>query len=355
LEEERRRQKLNQVYRPPNSIEVRDTLAKVATQLPLLFVRHPVKREAMAQSHLPNTMPLRPLQADTTALLRKSLEEVVQENPPLEKYDDDTLVGLAAGYTSLAYLFFRIAQRHRDLHVGGHDCMYWAKKYIAGDRGSLELTDSNCGLVCEKLAFEAVKACITKDDDDVAAFLGNIPRLVDPTREDAFPNEMIYGRGAVLYMLRMIRTFVPNSLQSVNEAIAKVGQQILHTKGNWLWNGKRYYGAPHGDIGIITQLVLSDPSLAPGLTTRLDELLHQQNESGNWPDTDEVREDADKRVQFCHGAPGFIFALQALRPFYPDYHARFDAAIANGRQVTWTRGFLVKEPSLCHGLLGNGL
>ncbi|OAA48598.1 LanC-like protein 1 [Metarhizium rileyi] len=252
----------------------------------------------MAQAYLPNTLPLQPLALDTAALLRQSLEDIVLENPPLDKYEE-TLNGLAAGPTALAYLFLQMAQKHADLQIQGHGCMYWAEKYISGDRGPQEIRDKNCGLVCEKLAFAAVKASITQADRDMAAFLDNVPRLLASTPEGAenpFPSEMLYGRAALLYMLRMVKS-----------------------KGDWLWNGKRYYGAPHGDMGIIRQIVLSDPSLAPKLTARLEELLDLQTETGNWPDTDEQREDADRRVQFCHGAPGFIFALQSLRPFYPEF------------------------------------
>ncbi|TWU74415.1 hypothetical protein ED733_003583 [Metarhizium rileyi] len=279
----------------------------------------------MAQAYLPNTLPLQPLALDTAALLRQSLEDIVLENPPLDKYEE-TLNGLAAGPTALAYLFLQMAQKHADLQIQGHECMYWAEKYINGDRGPQEIRDKNCGLVCEKLAFAAVKASITQDDRDVAAFLDNVPRLLASTLEGAenpFPIEMLYGRAALLYMLRMVKRFVPTSADSANEAIDKFCQKILATrdnsKGDWLWNGKRYYGAPHGDMGIIRQIVLSDPSLAPKLTARLEELLDLQTETGNWPDTDEQREDADRRVQFCHGAPGFIFALQSLRPFYPEF------------------------------------
>ncbi|KHN98841.1 LanC-like protein 1 [Metarhizium album ARSEF 1941] len=313
----------------------------------------------MAQAYLPNTMSLQPLTADTASLLKQSLEGIVRQNPPLEK--DDNNLGLAAGHTALAYLFLRMAQKHADLQIHGHGCMYWAERYMAGDRGPQHVQDKNCGLMCEKLAWEAVRASITGSEEAVATFLENVPRLVEPTPkgEDPFPSEMLYGRAAVLYLLRMVRRFVPSSADPIDEAIGRICQRILesrdNSKGGWLWKGKRYYGAVHGDIGVMTQIVLSDPSLAPRLRTRLEELLDMQADGGNWPATDEDKEDSDRLVQFCHGAPGFIFALQSLRPFYPMLQERIDGAIEKGRQATWARGLLVKEPSLCHGLFGNGL
>ncbi len=95
----------------------------------------------------------------------------------------------------------------------------------------------------------------------------------------------------------------------------------------------------------------------PKLAGRLEELLDLQTPEGNWIHTAPALEagEAATRVQFCHGAPGYIFALRALRPYYPQFQGRFDQAIDKGREVTWTKGILKKEPSLCHGLFGNAL
>lgn len=342
----------------------RDNSTTIAISSTVQKIQVSAKSLTMAQQFLPNTMPLQPLEADTKALLKQSLEEIVQQNPPLEKYSEDDLGGLVAGYTGLAYLFLQMAHRHPQLQIQGHDCNYWAGEYLKGDRGTLELDPGNCGFVSEKLALAAIKACFSKDEKDVAALLDNVPDVVAPDAEGVkkFPSEMIYGRTAMLYMLRLVKKFVPSSTGAVDEAITKICQRVLDTKdndqGHWLWNGRHYYGAAHGDIGIITQIVLSEPSLAPRLAARVEELLDLQTDAGNWYDTDAPREDTATnpgRVQYCHGAPGFIFCLQSLRPFYPALHDRIDAAIAKAREITWTNGILVKEPSLCHGLFGNGL
>ena len=127
--------------------------------------------------------------------------------------------------------------------------------------------------------------------------------------------------------------------------------------GNWEFYGDRFYGPPHGDIDIITQLVLTLPSLAPKLSGKVEELLSLQGPDGNWPSSRDTMEAKKgwERVQYCHGAPGFVCALQTLRPFYPELHDRIDQAIARGRETTWSRGLLTKEPNLCHGILGNAL
>ena len=60
-------------------------------------------------------------------------------------------------------------------------------------------------------------------------------------------------------------------------------------------------------------------------------------------------------VQWCHGAPGFAYSLQALRPYFPQLQGRIDVAVAEAQELVWKQGLLTKEPSLCHGIFGNAL
>lgn len=205
---------------------------------------------------------------------------------------------------------------------------------------------------------------MSKEHTDVLAFLSNMPKVLGPystEQGNPYENELLYGRTGVLYLLRMLRRWGPNSASSLEEPIAQLAGKIMGTDsdgmGNWEFNGDRVYGPPHGDIGIITQLVLTLPSLAPKLSGKVEELLSLQGPDGNWPssrDKMEVKKGWE-RVQYCHGAPGFVCALQTLRPFYPELHDRIDQAVAQGRETTWSRGLLTKEPNLCHGILGNAL
>lgn len=108
----------------------------------------------------------------------------------------------------------------------------------------------------------------------------------------------------------------------------------------------------HGDIGIITQIVLSDPSYAPKLEDKLLSLLKQQDTEGNWlviPERDIAF------VQFCHGAAGFVLSLVAIRPHFPNLHAQIDTAVDLGRKLIWEKGLLAKEPNICNGIMGNAL
>ena len=52
---------------------------------------------------------------------------------------------------------------------------------------------------------------------------------------------------------------------------------------DWKWHGRRYLGAVHGDISIMTQLVVTTPALAQQVERKLDQLLAMQDATGNWP------------------------------------------------------------------------
>jgi hypothetical protein len=121
----------------------------------------------------------------------------------------------------------------------------------------------------------------------------------------------------------------------------------------WIWSGCQYCGSVHGEIGILAQIVLSDPSYAPKLEAKLSSLLNLQGSDGNWP----VVPGKDiGLVQFCHGAPGFVISLVAIQPYFTSHlQARIDAAVERGRELIWEKGLLTKEPNVCHGIIGNAL
>jgi hypothetical protein len=55
-----------------------------------------------------------------------------------------------------------------------------------------------------------------------------------------------------------------------------------------------------------------------------------------------------KRMQFCHGAPGFVVCLADM----PD--DELDALLLAAGHATWAAGPLALGASLCHGTGGNG-
>jgi hypothetical protein len=194
---------------------------------------------------------------------------------------------------------------------------------------------------------------VSRDLGDVRKFVGSVEQIMGV--ED-YPDEMLYGRAGTLYLLRMVRHWVRGSEGLVDPAIAEVSNMILNRGPEWRWHGRRYLGAVHGDIGIVTQLVLTSPELAPRLRPVVERLLEMQLPDGNWPSSEESGGSGGKGlVQFCHGAPGFVLSLLAIGPHFPELGEQFDAAIAKGRECIWSQGLLKKEPSLCHGIFGNAL
>ena len=306
----------------------------------------------------PLTLPRSP-----SSLLKEALEEILLHTPPQESYVSRSsgplhLGGLLSGPTALAYLFFRASEAQTDLRVADHSASRWAKRYLRGDRGSLKVRTGACGLKSERLAYDAVKACISRDPDDVKTFLASLaPVLHSLGRADVFPSELFCGRAGTLYFLRLVRHFVPDSAPLLEDAIRAISISIIEVgddgRGNWLFHDKHYIGAAHGDVGIITQLVLTTPSLAPKLETRLDKFLDTQFDDGNWPSS--AGKTSSPYVQWCHGAPGCVISLVALREHFPNLQTKIDAAIHKGRSCIWRAGLLKKEPSLCHGIFGNAM
>lgn len=329
----------------------------------------PQRNPGMDRRYISNNLPPQTLAYEPVDYLHASLEAILNETPPRAHYQESQLGGLYTGYTGLAYLFLSISALHPDLKVMGRDAHFWAGRYLNGTRDNLKIRRGNCGISCEKLAFLAVRACVTQEPGDVVEFVSVIPSLIGPyasSEEDPFPSDLVTGRAGALYLMRMVKHWVPNMGFCLDSPIHRMIEKMIEKdeKGNmsWLWHGKRNFGAAHGEIGIITQLVLSKPALAPQFAGHLERLLDLQK-NGNWPSS-EIGGHLGRRdlIQWCHGAPGFLYSLQALRPHFPamrpshpEIRSRIDAAIAAARDITWEKGLLTKEPSLCHGILGNAL
>ena len=309
-------------------------------------------------AYIKNNMPLQALTGTPRELLISTFEEILRSHPVPHAYQEDMQKGIFSGHTSLVFLMFRISVLHPDLKIQGYDLQYWAEKYLKPASRDVVIKDGYAGLHCEKMAVDALQACFTKRKEDVDQLLSSMPAFLGPyLGPDPFESEMSYGRSGVLYMLRLVKHFNPRYASAIEPHIESLAEHILASqeKTPWEFCGRQYLGPAHGDIGIITQLVLSLPSIAPRLTNQLRELLDLQLPDGNWPKVNEPEAEDKSLVQFCHGAPGFVFSLKSLRPFYPELHKRIDAAIIRGQELIWNRGLLRKEPSMCHGILGNAM
>lgn len=314
----------------------------------------------MQSRYIPNNFKeLLTLEKKPVEYLQDALEDIIDNYPARERYEPLELGGLWTGPTGTAYLFLHVAQKYPRLQVRGHHAFTWAKAYVHGDRGDLELDSTRCGIHAERLCFDAVRASITRKDSHVEAFVEDVARTLE--RDDkSYPDEVLYGRAGCLYLLRMVRHWVPGQAELLKGVIGELSKKITdHGSANWEWHGKRYLGAMHGVVGILTQLVLTTPELETRLETRylteLNQLLKTQRADGNWPSSETHWKGKEGLVQFCHGAAGFVHSLLSLRKHFQFQQDPIDEAVKRARECIWAEGLLQKEPSLCHGIFGNAL
>ena len=310
----------------------------------------------------PRSVPKRYLPNEATTLLRlddpkayliQSVTRIIRECPPnlpwSSLFRGQIYRGLFVGPTSIAYLFLSLSFKHSDLEIEGKRPAEWCKAYLELGQDNVPLVTEKeiCGITNEYLASNTLKACIYQSENHASKVLDALRTLeANPTH-----CEWMNGRAGGLYLLRLMRKWLPGMAAEINLVITSLIEAILPQQP-WVWSSRQYLGTVHGEIGVLTQVVLSDPSYAPTLEAKLQSLLDLQNTEGNWP----VIEGKDiGLIQFCHGAPGFVCSLLAIRAHFPSLHEHIDAAITLGRRLTWEKGLLTKEPNFCHGIHGNAL
>ena len=283
-------------------------------------------------------------------LLVQALYRIVEDQPPQESYGSEVR-GCFSGPTSIAYLFLHVSAERPELLINSYNAMHWSKAYLAGKRTSLTFEPGKrCGVSSEAVAYLALRAAVYKDRALVEAFHEKVVEVLSTTTEP----EWCFGKAGTLYLTRLICHWFPESSSILSESIAKLRASLIKEGPNWVFNDLQDIGAAHGHIGIIAQIVLSSPlpEERQALKTWLIPLLNLQMPNGNWPYTEQM----DKgHVQFCHGAPGFVHGLMAVRSSFPDLHDEIDQAIEKANLLIEKFVILNKEPNLCHGSFGNGL
>lgn len=287
--------------------------------------------------------------------LTKVLRGCPPSNPWTDKFKQKPM-GLWTGPTSIAYLFLWLADTHPDLTVEGASPRQWCFRYL--DCGSSELPGphglNDWGIKNEYLAYNVVQAAVSGSESCVRKVVDAICTSFDCPPAD---NEHLSGRAGTLALLRIIRRWQPQYTQAIESCIEKLIDQIMAARP-WTFHGHRYIGAAHGMIGIITEIILSKPSMGhdPSITAIIGELLDLQTEGGHWYITDDPTLGSPDLVHYCHGSPGFVISLSSIRPHVSDYlQQRIDTATEKGRREVWEKGLLTKEPNLCHGIVGNML
>lgn len=133
---------------------------------------------------------------------------------------------------------------------------------------------------------------------------------------------------------------------------------IGHTirQPTWAWHSKKHTGAFHGDIGIVSQIILCDPSYAPRLEPNLRPPSHPLNRGGALGPRSHPRSHHDPlpRPNLPRNSGLRSLPLQPL-PGFPSVQTPVENAIQRGRLYIWQKGLLRQEPNLCHGAVGNAL
>lgn len=264
--------------------------------------------------------------------------------------------GFFIGPTSIAYALYSLSLSPtpyiQTLEIGDKSLLEWSKAYLSlGQDTVAPLLADGCGIANEYLSFNTLQACVYQSKVHAQRVLDALKGLNETVPKSYC--EYLKGRAGGLYMLRLIKRALPDLTNEIDIVIEDLIEDILPEQP-WKWDGRQYLGPVHGEIGILTQIVLSDPVYAPKLQWKLLELLEMQEENGNWP----VIPGKDVGlVQFCHGAPGFVISLLAIRKYFtsPEIQEKIAKAIEKGRKCVWESGVLVKEPNVCHGATGNAL
>jgi hypothetical protein len=68
--------------------------------------------------------------------------------------------------------------------------------------------------------------------------------------------------------------------KAINKSIKPLIGHLL-SQEPWFLSGRQYYGSVHGEIGILTQIALGDPSYIPKLEVKLSTFLDNQDNDGN--------------------------------------------------------------------------
>ena len=290
---------------------------------------------------------------DTEEYVRQTVEGILCDCPPRLPWPElDSkgrhLRGLFLGPTALAYFFLLLSEKQPDSKFNGEIPIKWCQLYLGLDQRTLPASfDASCGITNEYLAYNTVFACAYDDKESAIRVITSLQSLeTDPSYY-----EWLNGRSGALYLLRVLRKYGPSLAEEIQRTMRILIEAIL-SQDPWLWGERQYLGTVHGDIGILTQIILSDTYYAPGLESKLLSLLNLQQENGNWPviPTKDVG-----LVHFCHGATGFVISLLAIREYFPSLHTHMDHAVEMGRELIWEKGLLRKEPNICHGIVGNAL
>lgn len=153
--------------------------------------------------------------------------------------------------------------------------------------------------------------------------------------------------------------FIENVNYIVDELKKSIEREEIIWTQNMYGRETRFVGAGHGYFGnifgILKKLNLiseidRDFILSNVSKTTID-LALIENGLVNWPPTLSADKSKLPLVQWCHGSPGVITALES---FPIDYNQKIEELLLGAGELVWKVGPLKKGIALCHGTDGNG-
>ena len=215
--------------------------------------------------------------ADAHDELVQSLTRLVTTYPPGSLRPSG---GLYYGPLSIAYLLLCLHECYPDLQLRNCTLRTWASEYrqkvVAHPSQSRGPTVDKCGVIDQGMTNLALEAAFDRNVNAATCFVEWANTIAESERAG---NEWLYGRAGVLYFLRLIRrTWAETASisQTLDLTASKLIRSIMDAERPWIWHGKNYVGAVHGTIGIITQIVLTRPSVASELEGELQAILDEQ-------------------------------------------------------------------------------
>ncbi|CAF3930299.1 unnamed protein product [Adineta steineri] len=250
---------------------------------------------------------------------------------------------------------------------------YISKAKLLLDSSLQQLDERRITFLCGApgpLAIAAVISYKSGDQETANKYVNRILSMKNQALSHSNPDEYLYGRSGYLYTLMFLRKEIGHNIidsqhvTDIFEAIIKSGEKYARETRSksplmYKWHDSEYMGAAHGVTGIIYLLlkVTHHESfthlrryIESHLIPTIEFLKTKRLSSGNYISSSDSK--SDKLVQWCHGAPGFIYLF--VRAYEVTGDSSYMELALSAGDVVWQRGILTKGYGLCHGTAGNG-
>jgi hypothetical protein len=169
------------------------------------------RNNVMEDRYIPNTHSRKgylPLTETPETCVRRAVEHIVADAPPRPEYNHRHCHGLFSGPTALAFLFLRVGHIYPTMKIGDHSLRYWTNLYISARR--IGAPSSRCGLTSEIAGLWTVKTLLDRNNAPTL-----LRELNETIRDTQNPHELLYGSAGLLYMIRLVESWVSDRLSSL--------------------------------------------------------------------------------------------------------------------------------------------